>query len=370
MAAVQYECVIVSRAMNISSAPTFTELDRIIELENLFWSKELNNDGMASVSTRPERLSDLIKTRLLSPDTLPMELWIYRAGVKVYAGPVIGYQIQGVNNTITFQSRGLPYYMRWMFLTTDMTNASIDKFTAVKNLVDHWQNQNYGNFGIVTSGIGTSGDTVAIDYKRTEIVNIQEAISKLSNPELANGFDFHVDPITRALTLYNPQRGTDKSTTVVIDERIMEGGISVFFDLTAGDFATTVVGSATGFLLDGALWTQKENATRRAQFGYAGLGAKWNDIEIQSTLDGYAQALADLHSNFSVSLSGTSGEGEGGSAAIFPVTGITPIDIDPGDTVTFAPDLGFGQISIERDITNVNVSVSPEGEESIGLVLV
>lgn len=370
MAAVPYECVLVSRVMAQSAAPTFTELDRIIELENLFWSKELNNDGMASVSTRPERVSDLIKTRLLSPDTLPMELWIYRNGVKVYAGPVIGVQIQGVNNTITFQSRGLPYYMRWMFLTTDMTANPIDKFTAVKNLVDHWQGQDYGNFGIVTSGIGTSGDTIAIDYKRTEIVNIQEAISKLSNPELANGFDFSIDPITRALTLYDPQRGTDKSSSVVIDERIMEGGISVFFDLTAGDFATTVVGSATGFQLDGALWTQKTNSTRRAQFGYAGLGAKWNDIEIQSTLDGYAQALVDLHSNFGVSLSGSSGEGEGGTAAIFPVTGILPTDIDPGDTVSFGPDLGFGSLSLTRDITNVNVSVNDNGEESIGLVLV
>lgn len=366
----QYECMLVSRTMNISSAPTFAELDRIVELENLYWSKELNNDGMASVSTRPERVSDLIKDRLLQPDVLPMELWIYRNGVKVYAGPVIGYQIQGVNNTITFQSRGLAYYMRWMFLTSDMTNASIDKFTAVKNLVDHWQGQNYGNFGIVTSGIGTSGDNIAIDYHRTEIVNIQEAISNLAAPELANGFDFQVDPITRNLILYDPARGTDKSTTVVVDERIMEGGVSIYFDLSAGDFATTIVGAATGFERDGALWTQKENATRRAQFGYAGMGAKWTGIEIQSTLDGYAQALADLHSNYAVSLSGSSGGGEGGTAAIFPVTGIEPPDIDPGDTVSFQPDLGFGSINVARDIVNVGVSVDINGNESMGLVLV
>lgn len=366
---VQYEVVLVRRTQQQATSPTFLILDRIIEFENVSWSKELNNDGFGIVSTRPERLQPDIRAHMMFPDETPMEMWIYREGTLVYAGPLIGIQIQGENHTITLQSRGLLYYLRWMFLTSDMVNASIDKFTAVKNLVDHWQGQDYGNFGIDTSGIGSSGDTIAIDYKRTEIVNIAEAISNLSNPAGANGFDFQVDPVTRDLILYDPQRGTDKSTSVVIDERNMPAG-GVYFDLSAGDYATTVVGAGTGFQNDGALWTQATNTTRRAQFGYAGLGAKWSDIENQTLLNSYSQALVDLHSNFAVGMSGEGGSREGGAANVFPVAGVSPPDIDPGDTIMWSPNFGFGQYQLTRDLSNINVSVNENGEESMTLQLV
>ncbi len=364
-----YEAVLVDRIPTQSSGPTFTEIDRITILENVSWSKELNGDGFASVSTRPERLESNLKTRLLAPDENPMELWIYRDGVKVFAGPLIGIQVQGSNNTITFHSRGLLYYLRYMFLTADFTRAATDKFTVVGDLVDSWQDQDWGDFGIDTSGIGTSGDTIDVDYLRTAMVNIAQTISDLSNPDAANGFDFTIDPITRALVLYDPQRGSDKTGSVILDNRVLRG-YSMFMDLTAGDFATTAIGAATGFQLDGGLWSQKTNTTRRDQFGLAAIGATWNNVDIQSTLDDFVQSTIDVHSNFAISFGGSGGASEGGTTRMAIVTGFAPDDIDPGDTISVTADLGFGEFNLQRDVASIIVKQGAEGDEEMSLNII
>jgi len=370
----EYEAVLVDRIphpdVGPNNAPTLTEIDRLNILDRVTWSKELNNDGFASVSTRPERLEDALRDRLIKPDERPMELWIFRDGIHVYSGPLIGIQIQGQNRTITFHSRGLAYYTRYMFLTADFARTAVDNFTVVRELIATWQDQSYGHFGIFDEvGSPLSGNTIDVDYKRVELVNIAQTIGDLSLPSV-DGFDFEFNPSDRRLYLYSPQRGTDKTNTIVIDNRNLIQH-SMFMDLTAGDFATTVIGAATAFdLVDGPFWSQKTNATRRSQFGYAGLGANWSGITSQATLDDFVQAAVDTHSNFPLSFGGSGGEKEGGTTKIQVTEGFGPLDVDPGDTISIDADLGFGEFALERDVQAVITSQDAGGDETMSVNLI
>ncbi len=368
----EYEAVLVDRTPHPDggSAPNLIEIDRLTVLDRVTWAKELNGDGFASVSTRPERLEADLKERLLIPDERPMELWIFRDGDHVYSGPLIGIQIQGQNKTITFHSRGLAYYTRYMFLTADFERTDVDNFTVVRELIATWQDQSYGHFGIFDEvGTPLSGNVIDVDYKRVELINIAQAIADLSLPA-NDGFDFEFRPGDRRLYLYSPQRGADKTDSLVIDSRNLIQ-YAIFMDLTAGDFATTVVAAATGFdLIDGPFWSQKTNSTRRSQFGYVGLGANWSGITSQATLDDLVQAMIDTHSNFPLSFGGSGGEKEGGTTKIKPTEGFGPMDVDPGDTISIDADLGYGEFALERDVQVVITSQDAGGDETMSVNLI
>lgn len=372
---VQYDAVLVDRNMNQSSAPTFTVVDRLITLESVSWSKELNNDGFCSVSTRPERLSADLIPRLLAPDENPMELWLYRTvgstTTLVFAGPLLGYQIQGEYRTITFLARGILYYLRYMYLLSDYQVAATDMGTIAKALIDNFQALDYGNYGIDTTGVGTIGTTVDLDLKRTELHNVGKIIGNMSSR--ADGFDFAINPITRALTLWAPQRGVDKTDTIVVDARTLRT-FSAFADLTAGDFGTYVVGVGTDISLETPLWSAAENAARRAQFGLAVLGANFEGVIVQNTLDNHVQALANIHADFSLTFGGSGGgdtdDQSTGGSHIIPVEGMTVDEIDPGDTIQVTVDLGFGEYNLTKDVSTLIVTQVAGGHEEMNMVLV
>ena len=358
-----YEAVLASRTPNQSASPTLDIVDRIIELDHIGWSRELNGEGQASVSTRPERVSNDLKPYLQDPDNNPSELWIFREGTQVYAGPVVGIQIQGGHNTITLHSRGLLYYLRGWFVTTDLEYVDTDQFTIGKNLVDHWQALDYGNFGIDTSAIGTSGVLRTRRYWRDELPNIGAELAELS--QVDNGFDYVVEPDTRDLVFYNPQKGSDKSGIVIVDNRVLMT-TSLFIDLTAGDFASEVLATGTGFL-EKVVYTTKSNTTLRQNWGRWAVGANFDGVgEQTATLDDYAQELVDIISKHRFAV----GEGEGGGQGFVPVEGLEPVvDIDTGDTITWAYDVGYDLVTLQRDVLTVQVSVGQEGEEQVSLML-
>lgn len=375
---VAYEAVLVDRIPNgvAGNPPTFSAIDRVQPLDNVTWSKALNNDGFASVSTRPENISPDIMTRLQTPDEKPMELWIYRRNVtlngstqKVFAGPVIGIQVQGRHRTVTFHARGLWYYTRFMFIrdnSQDYTNT--DQFTIVKNLINHWQDAlSWSHFGLDTSGISTSGVNRTIKYVKTDLINIGKAISELGLPD-TDGFDFWVDPDTRDVNLISPLRGTDKSATLIIDNRNLINQ-SVYIDLTAGDFGTLALGTGTDPDLNDPLWSTADNATRRAQFGTAGIVASWRGVATQTTLDKYVQALVDTHSNYRITFGGAGGETEGEAQNIIPIDGFGPEDVDPGDTITLAVDYGIGEVTTARDVAEVVVHLDVTGNETMSVTV-
>lgn len=363
-----YDALLVDRIPQSGSAPLLVPVDRFPALGNVSWSKQLNDEGSASISTRPERISDEVKQRLLDPENRPMELWVYREGDLVFAGPVIGMQYQGRFHTLTLHSRGLLYYLRFIMprLTYDFSTTGEDPFVIIKTILDFWQSQTYGNFGIDTSAIGTSSITRKVKYRRTDLFPLNEIVKDLSQADV-DGFDYRVDPLTRQLTLHENGLGADKSTQVTVDARNLRS-YSLFFDLTAGDFATEVFGA--GQAQSEVFFASAQNSTRIINFGRLGLGVTVPDVEDQAELQDYVNSLRDVHSNIAVSFGGGGGGDEGEGTRMIPMTGMTPKDVDPGDTISVLVDLGFGEFEMARQVAGVFANVDLDGKENMNLTIV
>lgn len=359
-----YEVVAYSRTPSgtLNTPPTITELGRIVTLGGkssgasggLGWSRELCSEGFLTVTTEPTSMNSNVGDRLINLDTQPIELGLFRDGVHVYQGPVIAWQLEGTS--VVIQSRSLLYYLRYMVLDVDK-DYNQDQALIVKALIDHFQSTIfYGHFGLVTSGITSHGVTLERHYKRTELINMAKEIHALGESD--NGFDVSYTPSTRAINLHNPQRGTDKSTTVFLDGRgITNPNIAV--TIAADQFGT--VSNVAGHTPDNAsIWSQSIDATRQSQWGSAFITSVAMGVATQSELDSIAaQYLALSKDSLLIP-----------SREFFEVTGAGLDDFEPGDKVTFDYDTGFGRLTVARDVKNQNVSVSPEGNEKLNIEFV
>jgi hypothetical protein len=360
-----YEGILYDRIPSSSGEPEIVPVDRFPALSNISWSKQLNDEGSASISSRPERLSPLIQKRLLDPAKHPLELGIFRDSEKVFQGPVIGIQYQGRFKTITLVSRGLQYYLRYIYPRQDYDYSSgEDPFVIVKAIIDAWQALPYGHFGIDTSAMGTSAQSREIKYLRTDIINVTEILKELSST--VDGFDYQVDPLSRQLLMYEGGRGTDKTDKFTVDERTLRSA-SVFFGMTAGAFASDVIGVGQGET--DLRFTIRQDATRQQEWGRAGIGFNFQNVESQSQLEEYGDALLDIVSDVDLSFGGAGGSQEGEGTRIIPVKGMTPKDVDPGDQIGITVDLGFGHFNLTKTVIGVFADVDIDGKENMNLAV-
>ena len=157
---IHYEINVVARTPAESLGPTLELVDRINVHERIYWADELAGPGAATVSADVSRISDSIGERFADLAKTPCELWVYREGQIVHAGPIIGLQTQG--NTLTIISQGVLYYLRYMYIDNtypSQQGTQLNPFKIVKDLIDNWQDEPYGNFGIKTFHIGRPANT-------------------------------------------------------------------------------------------------------------------------------------------------------------------------------------------------------------------
>lgn len=148
------------------------------------------------------------------------EIVVERDGAPVWAGPLLTMtepeKPESGGWLFDFAGEGLLHYpWRW-YVTSTLTFTATDQFTIAKALVDFHQNKAGGDFGIDTSGVGLSGVVRDRTYYGYEQKNIGEALQQLA--EVRNGFDYSIDPASRALRLHYPKKGARK-TDLVWDER-------------------------------------------------------------------------------------------------------------------------------------------------------
>lgn len=345
-----YELVAVSRTPQSATSPTLTELGPIVA-PTITWLDELAGPGRLSFSCTPERLESSIQSRFLDLAANPLEIRLYRDGTVVFAGPVFGYQIQGGSLSVT--APGLLAYAGYMWVTSDLTYTATDQFTIAKGLVDHWQALTYGNFGIDTSAVGTSGVTRDRAYLAVEQHNILQRLLELSKVD--SGFDVHVNPSTRALVLSYPTRGSDLSAGTVLDARnIVDAGISA--SVAPGDLASEAFGQGTG-AEQTALSASKSDTTIRAAYGRTGVAGNFDGVSVQATLDGHTQALLDARTSMLFQ------PGPG----LIPVADVDVGSFSPGDTIRYEYDAGLGLQSTSRRVASVEVSVDGDGTEAIAV---
>lgn len=256
-----YRVTIVARTPQQSAAPTLVELGPVVDARKLAWSTELNAAGSATFACDPRTLPEDVKIRLRNLAAYPCEVWIDREGVRMFAGPIIGLGHGGSDLTVT--AAGLFYYTRYMVIATDEVFTTVDQWNIARDLIEQWQDLDYGNYGLDVSAGSTSGKT----RDRSYLGSVEEHVVAQRLVELADvidGFDFWIDPDTRVLELADT-RGTDKTATVILDAR----GITeptAFLSVAAGDIASEAVGRSFDPDTDTVLFSGAENTTLRGIF--------------------------------------------------------------------------------------------------------
>lgn len=289
---VRYELVIAARIPSSSGAPTYIEIDPI-SWTDIRYSQKISAPDTLDVSVLTSTLTDSIKQRLKKPSEMATELWLRRNGKIVFAGPLMGGQVQG--ESLSLSANGLLAYLDWMIIPQDLVYKATDQFDIVKGVVDSWQNGAFRHLGIDTTTMGQSGVTMDMTYLKIEVNNVYAKVTALA--KAAQGFDLEVDPTTRKLQLHYPTRGVDRSTgpeAIVFDDRNVTD-TNITFALGPADLATDAFGVGTGTGQDQAstFYSTAVNDELRSRFGAVGIARAFRDVSSQAVNDSFTQALID-----------------------------------------------------------------------------
>lgn len=349
-----FEVVLTARVPQSASAPTLTVVDRLV-VDSISYTDELNRPGSATLGCPIRAMSSAVKTRLADLASFPSEAWVYADSTLAWAGEVQTLQVKG--QTATLNCVGLLGYTYRMGVTSDLTYTATDQFAIAKGLVDHWQGQAYGNYGIDTSGVGTSGVTRDRTYLRNELHNIGQRLAELG--AVIDGFDMRVDPSSRALVLYYPRRGTDLSASMFLDERNIDSA-SVAMSVAPDDLVSDVSATGTSQSSGGTaatLYSARSTSSVRTAYGRSWGSANFDGVSVQATLDGHADEF----------LAARTGQLFQPGVTVVPRVYLGVGSVAPGDTVAYSFDAGLGVQSSTFRVTKVKVDVAQDGQQRIGM---
>lgn len=285
---VQYELVCVARVPQASGPPLLLPVDPI-DWVGLGYTDELSKPQQLSASVNVSALTEPVIQRLRQLQELGTELWLYRNGVMIFAGPLLGWQVQ--SDTVTLNASGLLSYLRWFYVLDDLTFKQVDQHLIATRLIDQWQETPYGHFGIDTTTVTASGVQRDATYLKKELHQVSKRVEELGLRQ--NGFDIEIDPSSRTLRCWYPQQGVDRSTgedAVIFDARNITSG-DIICSAAPGDVASDVFGTGTGN--DSTIWSEKANQDMRQSFGRAGYAQTFDGVSEQATLDSYTQGALD-----------------------------------------------------------------------------
>ena len=341
-----YNVVAVQRTQQSSGAPTLNELgplECLIEYSDL-----LNEAPEGKFTLNVDTLQDDIKASFRDLTAQPLEVWVYRDSGLVFKGPVVGGELK--DKVLTVSARGAEFYAAYMMVDTAKSFVAVDQYTIATDLIDDWQVQTYGNYGIDTSAIGTSGTTRTFTIPGdVEPRVVYEVLREISGGD--NGFDWWVDPTDDELKLAGT-RGSDKSSTVFLELGVVAPGIR--FTVAPGVIASEVRGTSTG----GTIRTSsKSNTALRAAWGRAGTAISVDGDPDAASLGDATQAHLDSRGTpFFVP-----------GPAMIPVAGASVEDYNVGDTVTYTYDAGLGQQTGPYRIRKRRVTVTEAGQEHMAV---
>ncbi len=350
---VSYDLVLVARIMSPTGPPTFIEVDPI-DWTGLSYADELSKPQQLQAGCKVSQLTDAVVAHLKSPAKPGLELWCYRNGRRVFAGPLRSGQVQGESLSLT--AVGLLGYLDAWVIDADRVFSGVDQHLIVKALVDQWQVGLYGNHGLDTDGVTASGQLRDATYLAKEEHRVGQRVFELGQRQ--NGFDLTVDPTSRKLLLDYPQRGVDRSDgedAIVFDERNVTSS-NILFSIAPDDVASEAYGTGTG---DSTLYSVKVNPDLRAQYGRSATTATFDNVQDQATCDAHTQGLLDAR----------------GEVLFVPGPG-TRVTVDSdvaaydvGDIVSYTLHSLLSTPGAYR-IRRRTVTVSPTGQEAVSLEFV
>lgn len=351
-----YTVSLVARTPTVTAGgwPTLAEVDRI-RWAGLSYSDSIDGAPTMDVSAQVDGLSVACIARLRDLAATPCELWIYRDGVLVAAGPLISHTIQA--RTITLHGAGLRYYLTYTRYPFDIA-VTTDYGQLIWFLlqVSAINAASYGNYGIAFAHLlAGSGSFATHTIRGVELKTLDEIISTLGDRD--NGFEWYVDPPTRRLELVAPRRGADRSSSVFLDRRVLENA-TISQSVAAGTFGTVAYASSSGAA--GELSATATDTAKAAAFGVAHVATRRTDVVNAATMTDHATRL----------LADSSTAKQTTSQNLIPVTGADVGDIEAGDVVSYAYDAGLGLVAFTPRIRTKRVSVGDDGRETLSVEFV
>ncbi len=284
---VKYEVVAVARVPQVAGPPTFLEVDPI-DWTSITHNQVLNSPDSMSVEVKIERLTESVLQRLRTPHELPTEIWVRRNGKQVFAGPLLAGRVS--SESLSLEAQGLEAYTKMWYVQADLNFLNTDQFSIIKSLVDQWQALDYGNYGIDTSQVTTSGVLRTLNLPAAELHTVFDRIDDFT--EMSDGLDWSIDPASRRLELYSPSRGIDRSAgedAIIFDQRNVTSA-DLAFSIAPGDLASDGLATGTATGSDTPLLSTFSNLELRARYGRTGVTANFQSPD-QGALDAAIQAL-------------------------------------------------------------------------------
>lgn len=347
--ATTYEASLVAVGYNAAGPPTLTEICGFEgKTTSMAITEELGLPGSTVLRTPVDKIEAVGKARLRDLTVGPCELWVRKtiAGTfttttaLVSAGCVTGCHI--TDRTLEITAPGLLRYLGYWLADSNVLTAlnagvpiidylfsAVDQATIVQRICDAWQGLAYGNDGIVTTGLTATGVTRDLTLNSLEGKFVMPVVVEMGGRN--NGFDLTVDPTTRALTMWSPRKGVDRTTSVFLDRRSI-GTPDISWGVGPGSIGSEVFASSSS--TGGSTKTSiQSNTALRATFGRSYITRSFQDISVQATLDDHAaRALVDVGSQVFAA-----------SPSLLPVPGFAYGDFSTGDLITYDYDAGVGQ---------------------------
>lgn len=339
-----------SRRPNQTSGPTLTALAPLA-FGSLSITEELSRYSELKCGVHLDRIFSDGQDELRDPYNFPAEITLDRNGKRIFAGPIWTTGLQG--STVNVQCRGLSAYLMYMGIDSNTgakSYSGVDQHQIVKDLIDSWQNLDYGNFGIDTANISNGGQTRTVDYPLEEIHQVYKRIAELG--ARINGFDFAVDPATRELQLWTPERGVDRSNSVFFDARNVASNDEQR-SVAAGQSASSVHAVS-----DGLISTQTDLDSMQV-FGRAFFGTSERNITVQGSLDDKANQALNARKSMHY---------EPGPEMELAIDADWD-DFSVGDTVELRYDSGLGELLLTPKIIRRTLKINTQGEETLSVEL-
>lgn len=329
-----------------------------VDLTDLKWSSvsvtdELAGWGTATVRGSIDSLPPAAIARL-ADRAAGTELWVYRNGEHVHAGQLSGGNLNGREYTLV--TSGLGRFFEWMSLgdfipegqtTADYVVTDEDQATIIRTLVDGYQAQEYGHFGLDTSQLLPTGVGRQLTLLSRAAATFARVFSEMGGRD--NGFDLWVRPADRAIFASSPRRGQDLSANMIVDTRQITAG-TFTWTITPGQFGSDALASSTP-VAGPALLSRAADTNLRASFGRTMVTATFSDITRQDTLDAHARQLLVDSTTPVVNIGGP----------LVPVD-VEPGRVVPGDLVTVDYDFGLGLEQMVRRVRSTTAAVDRSGE--------
>ncbi len=343
-----YNVVSVRRTPNQSTGPTYTELGSLPASSLRVKEYKTGKPAELDITVSLKALDPDSKTALLDLSAIPLEVWVYRDGTRIFAGPVLGGNVIGGKN-VELNCKGRLSYLAYYLVETDKSFTTIDMFTIGKEFVNDWQVQDYGNFGVLTASIGTLGTTRSYEVPGgTE----QPTVHKVLTDFAKGSFDWWLDPATGNLE-FSAARGSDLSASVAVERGIAEAeqGFALGPGLLASEVFST--GTSTGTPLSAT----KSDTGLRASFGRAGVHTNHDPVTDANHLSDLAQGDLDDRANVYFVPGGE----------LFEVPEVTFENLEPGNTVEYSYDAGLGKQTLNVRIEKRELTVSGDGTERLSV---